>query len=145
MTKLFAPDVQDLERITLKLRTARTYFFRWEGDSEPNHLLQADGVFNPEFVMCQQARVLADHVKAVGKPLFIDDIYAHPLISRKDIVFGHCIRAFAGTPVFEDSSVVRGVLCTVDNSKRDWSGEDMTVLRAASRCLAADLEYIECA
>lgn len=143
--KLFAPDAQDLERISVEMKTTKTYFFTREAQNESIRATRDSAAFEHEVRMCQQAQVLADHVIDLQRPLAIDDIYAHPLISRQDVVFGHCIRAFAGVPVFDDFGRMLGVLCTVHDKKRNWRGDDVAMLQRATEPLPTVLEYVGCA
>ncbi|WP_187429832.1 hypothetical protein ROLI_015010 [Roseobacter fucihabitans] len=143
MTEQFSMVSVRLEAISKDLNTAATFFFASptsalgspkQGDNKTAHHDQ---------ITQRQAHQLGDYVFDLHKPLFIDDIYAHPLIVRNDILFGHRIRAFAGTPMIDSLGRKSGVLCTVDTKKRLWSAQDGAVLQAFSRSLQSNVDSYE--
>ncbi|WP_299408822.1 GAF domain-containing protein [uncultured Roseobacter sp.] len=133
MTEFSSLNRQDALRITAAMKTLATYVFwqhRETGDMSTADLREYRDHDQAEVL---QARHLADHVAVLQKVLFIDDIYAHPLIRRQDILSGHRIRAFAGTPIYCEQGGFQGVLCTVDTKRRRWEDDDIEQLRNTAR------------
>lgn len=88
-----------------------------------------------------QALILARHVTTLHNVLAIDDIYAHPLIRRRDILSGHRLRAFAAAPIRCANNQLISVICTADTTIRRWTARDIRILQRIvaqfeERCLS---------
>lgn len=76
-----------------------------------------------------QARRLASYASTLQPGLSIDDIYAHPLVRKADILSGHCMRAFIAAPVWGPGCQPIAVLCAADTKVRRWQRADLTDLQ----------------
>lgn len=135
MTEVFSPDGRALALLCSELQTSASYFFCALELSSADLQMRCGSDKKFGLNMCKQASLIAEHIIGLQKPLFIDDIYAHPLIGRKDILFGHCLRSFAGIPVGLRGKGATGTLCTVSTKSLRWNNDHMTALQKAAKMM----------
>lgn len=85
----------------------------------PATTTRADDVFQA------QARRLASYASTLQPGLAIDDIYAHALVRKTDILSGHRMRAFIAAPVWGSEGQTVAVLCAADTKARRWQAADL--------------------
>ncbi|WP_299965869.1 GAF domain-containing protein [uncultured Roseobacter sp.] len=79
-------------------------------------------------VMHGQALLLSAQVASLYAPLAVDDIYAHPLIRRAEVLSGHRLRAFLGAPIRDADGALLGVMCAIDTVVRRWTAQDCAMI-----------------
>ena len=115
--------------LTAQLQSTASFLFcADEIDERPHPAASAAPALHDD-ILRAQARLLAAHAACLYDVLKIDDIYAHPLIGRGDILSGHRLRAFAGAPLRDPQQRLIGVICTVDTTARRWSDRDIGIVR----------------
>jgi diguanylate cyclase (GGDEF)-like protein/PAS domain S-box-containing protein len=69
------------------------------------------------------------HPVATAKPLVINDVAAHPLVSDVDtdevVPAGSPIGAYAGMPIIDRHGFALGSVCAVDTQARNWSEDEL--------------------
>lgn len=96
--------------------------FSCVGEGREFHLLHNE-------VMCHQTRLLAFQVEAMNRVFVISNIYSHPLVPKDEILKGHQIVSFAGTPVRNVHSKTIGTVCAIDFKERYWNAAEIKALK----------------
>lgn len=64
-----------------------------------------------------------------GEALVISDAHTDPRVAGNPAIEDLHIRAYAGVPLVEDdSSMVLGSFCVIDDQPREWSDDDLEIL-----------------
>jgi len=91
------------------------------------------------------------HTVATGQPFVVSDARSDPLVRENLGIAELGVIAYAGIPLTTTEGLTLGSFCVVDAKPRDWTDEEIDVLRSlaasamteiASRRLAADLERL---
>ncbi|HEY6745835.1 MAG TPA: SpoIIE family protein phosphatase [Mycobacteriales bacterium] len=79
------------------------------------------------------------YVVASGQPLIAGDVTAAPLTAGNPSIASMGIRAWAGFPLLSAGGAVLGSFCVVDTVTREWTEDDVTVLRVLSAAAGREL------
>ena len=91
------------------------------------------------------------HTVATGQPFVVSDARVHPLVRESRGISELGVIAYAGIPLTTADGFTLGSFCVVDARPREWTDEEIDVLRSlatsamteiASRRLAADLQRL---
>lgn len=135
---LVSPETERVERaqkqilphlLAAQAQTTAAFLFLPDDLAGATQIPDRAGHGSHDDILRAQALLLATHVSTLYGVLSIDDIYAHPLIHRRDILSGHCLRSFAGAPLRDSQYQLFGVICTIDTTVRCWSDRDMRILK----------------
>jgi GAF domain-containing protein len=74
-----------------------------------------------QFSVCKFAVV-------AGRPLIVEDMAAHPLLSTHPTVTAGDVLAYAGVLLTDDDGNIIGTLCIWDDHPRPWSGPQVQLL-----------------
>jgi PAS domain S-box-containing protein len=83
---------------------------------------------------------ICQHVVASGAPLIVDDLREHPELRDNGAVADDGAVAYAGVPVRLRRGAVIGAFCAVDEEARDWTEEDLRILRDLGGAVATEVE-----
>jgi formate hydrogenlyase transcriptional activator len=70
------------------------------------------------------------HAVASGQPLVVSDARGDPRFAGKPSVFERPAIAYAGVPLLTGDGHTLGTFCVVDDKPRDWTEEEIRVLRS---------------
>lgn len=70
------------------------------------------------------------HVVASGEPLVVNDARRHELVADNAAVPELGVIAYAGVPVMDAMGHHLGALCAIDAQPREWTREEVDILRA---------------
>lgn len=111
-------------------------------DAERQFFLSAVGL--PEPVDSARQTPLSHsfcrHIVDAGAPLVVSDARLHPVLSGNLAVRDQGIVAYAGMPLMLADGHVVGTLCAVDTVVREWTDEQVAVLRELAGAAASHLE-----
>ncbi len=79
------------------------------------------------------------HTVALGTPLVIPDTRADERVNLMPSVTVHGILAYAGVPLILDNSAI-GTLCVMDVTPRQWTDEQVAVLRDLGAMVMTEIE-----
>jgi serine phosphatase RsbU (regulator of sigma subunit) len=79
------------------------------------------------------------YVIATGKPLIAGDVTARSLTSGNPSIDSMGVRAWAGFPLLSPEGQPLGSFCVVDTVTRQWTEDDVTVLRVLSAAAGREL------
>ena len=79
------------------------------------------------------------HTVALGTPLVIADTRADERVSLMPSVTEHGVLAYAGVPLILDESAI-GTLCVMDVTPREWSEQQVGVLRDLGAMVMTEIE-----
>ncbi len=79
------------------------------------------------------------HTVALGTPLVIADTRVDDRVNMMPSVTEHGILAYAGVPLILDESAI-GTLCVMDVSPREWTDEQIGVLRDLGAMVMTEIE-----
>jgi formate hydrogenlyase transcriptional activator len=91
------------------------------------------------------------HTVATGQPFIVSDARTNPLVQDNLAVSQLGVIAYAGIPLTTPEGLTLGSFCVVDGRPRDWTEEDISVLRGlaasamteiASRSQAGELQRL---
>ena len=80
------------------------------------------------------------HVVQTGKPLVVPDAREHPELKSNPAVTELSVIAYAGVPLVSADGQRLGSLCVIDNEPRQWTGEDIRILRCMGDCVQTEIE-----
>lgn len=115
------------QRITDRFGTPDVFFFNMT--ALLGTAAAGDTAETSEDIQRRQALQLATHAITLHTGLAIDDIYAHPLVRRADILSGHRMRTFIAAPVRGAARELIGVVCAADQTARRWTRADIDALQ----------------
>ncbi|HRJ73958.1 MAG TPA: GAF domain-containing sensor histidine kinase, partial [Terrimicrobiaceae bacterium] len=84
---------------------------------------------------------LCRHVVTDGAPLRINDTRVHPLGHLNPEIPESGVIAYLGTPLVTEDGYVLGSLCAVCRTERDWSDNDLDVLRAVADSVMSEIRW----
>ncbi|PVY96362.1 GAF domain-containing protein [Actinomycetospora cinnamomea] len=76
-----------------------------------------------------------------GERLVIDDARRDPLVQRMDPVTRDGVAAYAGYPLRTPDGHVLGSLCVIDHQPRDWSQEQLALLKELADVVLQEVEH----
>jgi GAF domain-containing protein len=79
------------------------------------------------------------HVVASAEPLVVTDAREHPLVHDNLAVRDLGVIAYAGMPLTDDAGNVLGSLCAIDDRPRDWTDDELDILRDLADACATEL------
>lgn len=79
------------------------------------------------------------HVVRSGEVFKVDDSRTHPLVSSNPAVSELGVAAYLGAPVRHPQGYLLGAICAIANEPRQWSPEDVEVLRDLARLVDAEI------
>ena len=132
------PSTEDIQKnqLSKRLGTFATFVFplgaQEKAFAEPR---EGETLLHSQIV-CNQTRNLSLHVEAFERIFVISNIYAHPLVDKSDILDGHRLMSFAGTPIRNGCGNMIGTVCTVDTKYRNWNDAEIKALKE----IAAQIE-----
>ena len=121
------------KNITEKLGTAATFIFPVGERTASNAAESEEPTTFFSHSTCEQARLLSLHVEAMNRVFVISNIYAHPLVRKNEILNGHQIVSFAGTPIRNSRHRTIGTVCTVDSREREWTKAEIGALKEIAK------------
>ncbi len=80
------------------------------------------------------------HVVATGEPLVIDDAHKHPVLKENLAVDQLHVVAYAGYPLKTPSGDILGTLCAIDTQPRQWTEEDLFILKDLAASVMTEIE-----
>ncbi len=87
-------------------------------------------------IVCRQTRSLGRHVEAFQRTFVVSNLFSHPLVKPADILLGHRLVSFAGTPVWRAQGKMIGTVCAVDIKERSWSDTEIKALKGIATQIA---------
>ena len=121
------------DRLSEQLGTAATFIFPVQGAEPQPSEPQEGSTMIYDQIICNQARLLSLHVESMNRIFVISNIYSHPLVSMHEILEGHRLVSFAGTPIRNMQQRTVGTVCTVDTKERDWTKPEIAALKEIAR------------
>ena len=82
---------------------------------------------------------LCQRVVTGGQPVCISDVREVPGLDARAFACDWELIAYLGTPLRTEDGFVLGSLCAIQKSPREWSGEDVELMRAISDALMAEI------
>ncbi|HKC80225.1 MAG TPA: PAS domain S-box protein [Gemmatimonadaceae bacterium] len=79
---------------------------------------------------------LCQDVVTSGKPLFVSDVQADPILSERN----KTIRAYAGVPLITSDGKILGAFCALDPGPRQWTDEDITILTTLASGVMSEIQ-----
>jgi PAS domain S-box-containing protein len=80
------------------------------------------------------------HVVASRAPLIVRDARKHPLVRDSPAVSENQAIAYLGIPLLTSEGQALGTLCVVDDRPRDWTADQVEVLRELSASVMTEIE-----
>jgi formate hydrogenlyase transcriptional activator len=78
------------------------------------------------------------HVVGSCEPLIVPDVRTHPLFRSQPVVEGQ-VFAYAGVPLVTSDGYALGTFCVIDWRPREWTGQDIDVLRGLAASTMAEI------
>ena len=94
---------------------------------------QSDRSTPIRFSFCQ-------HVTATGQALVIPDAREHPLVVDNPAVEALTVIAYLGVPLTTASGHVLGSFCVIDHQPRQWTAEEIEILRGLAALAMVEIE-----
>jgi two-component system, sensor histidine kinase len=79
------------------------------------------------------------HVVIMGEPLIIEDARLDPLVRDNLAVRDLNVIAYAGIPLLTPAGHALGSLCAIDSVPRQWSDDQIAVLKDLAACVATEI------
>lgn len=80
------------------------------------------------------------HVVANGEPFVVDDARVHPDVHDNPSVEELGVVAYAGVPLRTSEDHVLGALCAIDSSPRQWTSNEIDVLKELAASFVREVE-----
>jgi formate hydrogenlyase transcriptional activator len=84
-------------------------------------------------------RSFCKHVVGSCEPLIVPDVRIHPLFKHRPVGEGSVI-SYAGVPLVTSDGYALGTFCVIDWRARQWTGEDIDVLRVLAASTMAEID-----
>lgn len=79
-------------------------------------------------------------VVASGTPLVVDDARKHDLVRNNPAIEDYDAISYCGVPIVDAEGRTLGTLCVIDHEVREWSDEQVAVLRDVARSVIAEVQ-----
>lgn len=79
------------------------------------------------------------HVKERDEPLVVNNSAEHELVRDNGAVTKLDVIAYLGVPIYSPNRRPIGALCVIDHKSRDWSAEDVGLLKALAGCVSNEI------
>ena len=79
------------------------------------------------------------HVKERDEPLVVPNAAIHELVRDNGAIASLDIVAYLGVPIYDPNRRPIGALCVIDHKTRDWSAEDVGLLKALAGCVSNEI------
>ena len=79
------------------------------------------------------------HVVQTGEPLIVSDSREHPELKLNPAVADLGVIAYAGMPLLSSDGHRLGSFCVIDKAPRDWTEEDVRILRCMANCVQTEI------
>ncbi|MBZ5637806.1 MAG: sigma 54-interacting transcriptional regulator [Acidobacteriia bacterium] len=79
------------------------------------------------------------HAVASGEPFIVSDARRHPLVRDNPAVSELGVIAYAGIPLTTTDGLTLGTFCVVDGSPREWTEEEIEVLRSLAASVMTEI------
>lgn len=111
-------------------------------DSERQFFKSAFGLPDPLSTLRETplSHSFCQHVTNSGKPFLVEDARAHPLVKENPAVTDFGVLAYAGVPLCDSDGYTLGALCAIDRKPRNWSDEEVELLRALAAQVMTEME-----
>ena len=80
------------------------------------------------------------HVVDTVQPLVVTDARVNPIVSTNLAIRDLGVIAYAGVPIRDGDGFVLGSLCAIDNKPRNWTEQDVEVLKSLSAQITVELQ-----
>ncbi len=80
------------------------------------------------------------HVVAVGEKLVVSDARVHPLVAANPAVKEMGVVAYVGVPLTDSRNRSFGSLCVFDFKPREWTGDDVDLLKTLAAQAMTEIE-----
>jgi len=80
------------------------------------------------------------HAIESGGPLLVSDARQDPRFSDSPAVSGFGVVAYAGVPLMSSEGYALGTFCVVDGQPRNWTDEDLSILRVLATSTICEIE-----
>jgi GAF domain-containing protein len=80
------------------------------------------------------------HVVASGEPLVVEDAREHPLLRDNPAIREMGVIAYLGVPLSDGEGNVLGSLCVVDSKPRQWTDDEVEVVRSIAPTVMSTVE-----
>jgi formate hydrogenlyase transcriptional activator len=80
------------------------------------------------------------HAVESREPLIVADARVHPILRHNPAVLEHGFIAYAGIPLITSEGHALGTFCVVEKRPRDWSEEEIRVLRVLAGATMSEIE-----
>jgi GAF domain-containing protein len=80
------------------------------------------------------------HVVASGEPLVVEDAREHPLLRDNPAIRDMGVIAYLGVPLSDGEGNVLGSLCVVDSRPRQWTDDEVEVVRSIAPTVMSTVE-----
>ena len=79
------------------------------------------------------------YVVQTGEPLIVADAREHAELKSNPAVTDLGVIAYAGMPLFSDDGQRLGSFCVIDSKARQWSDEEIRILRCMANCVQTEI------
>ena len=79
------------------------------------------------------------HVVQTGQPLIVPDAREHPWLKSNPAVSELDVIAYAGMPLLSVEGQRLGSFCVIDNKPRQWTVEEIRILRCMTDCVQTEI------
>lgn len=86
---------------------------------------------------------LCQHVVISGEPLIVNDAREHDIAREQPAIAYIGVMAYAGIPLVTHDGYVLGTLCAIDSAPRDWTTEEIGILRDLAQSVLTEIELRE--
>ncbi|MEP6778312.1 MAG: GAF domain-containing sensor histidine kinase [Gemmatimonadaceae bacterium] len=80
------------------------------------------------------------HVVTSAEPLIVRDARETPIVWENLAIRDLGVIAYAGVPVIDDDGFILGSLCAIDGTPRDWTEQDVLLLKALSAQVSVEMQ-----
>jgi PAS domain S-box-containing protein len=80
------------------------------------------------------------HVVQAGTEIIADDVQEHLVLRDNESAAALGLRAYAGIPLCTEAGHVLGTFCAVDTKPRQWTADDLEIMRGIASSAVTELE-----
>ncbi|MGJ3239351.1 MAG: protein kinase domain-containing protein [Anaerolineae bacterium] len=80
------------------------------------------------------------HVVATGEPLIVDDARNHPAVRHNPAIKEYDVIGYLGMPIYTTDGLNIGSLCVIDNKPRQWSEDEISIIRDLTSSVMMEIE-----
>jgi signal transduction histidine kinase len=89
------------------------------------------------------SHAFCQHVTSSGRMFLVEDARSHPIVKDNPAVSDFGIVAYAGVPLNDSVGYTLGSLCAIDSRPRQWSQEEIELLKALAAQVMTEMALRE--